>query len=81
MMEVTSIRLPADILARLRALAHKESLRTGREVTWAKLVRNAVEKHLLGAAVSCEEGLPAHNSRPFPVENQGFPLNLPHEHN
>jgi hypothetical protein len=46
----TSLRLPAELLAKLRALAHQESLRTGQEVTWSSLVRNAIEAQLFGGA-------------------------------
>jgi predicted DNA-binding protein len=45
-MKTTAIRLPPDQLAKLRALAHQESLRTGQEVTWSSLVRKAVEAQL-----------------------------------
>jgi hypothetical protein len=45
-MEITSIRLKPGTVARLKAVAHKESLR-GRETTWASLVRGVIEKHIL----------------------------------
>jgi predicted DNA-binding protein len=47
-MKNVSIRLPVQAIARLRSLAHTESLRTGREITWSAMVRQVVEQHLLG---------------------------------
>ena len=46
-MEVTSLRLPPGMLVKLTALASVETLRRGRRVTWAGLVREVVERHLL----------------------------------
>jgi predicted DNA-binding protein len=44
----TSIRFSPGTLERLKTLAHLRSLETGRTVTWNALVRECVEKHLLG---------------------------------
>lgn len=53
----TSIRFSPGTLDRLRAKAHLLSLDTGRTVTWNALVRECVEKHLLGGEVRpCGEG-------------------------
>jgi hypothetical protein len=46
MMRAVSIRLPERAVTRLRAMAHRESLRTGVEHTWSGLVRKLVEKLL-----------------------------------
>jgi hypothetical protein len=58
MMTPTAIRLPADLLLKLKQLAHVESLRTGDDVTWSALVRLAIEKLLAEAAKNGV--LPAH---------------------
>ncbi len=50
MMTPTAIRLPADLLVKLKQLAHFESLRTGEDVTWSGLVRTAIEKLLTEAS-------------------------------
>jgi len=47
MMELASIRFPSEMLNELRILAHIESLRRRRSVTWSGLVRETVERHLL----------------------------------
>jgi hypothetical protein len=44
----TSIRLSPGTLERLRRLAHLRSIETGENVTWNAVVRDCVEKHLLG---------------------------------
>lgn len=44
---VTSIRLPSRLLASLKKLAHKRSLREGRELRWSGLVREAIEAMLV----------------------------------
>jgi predicted DNA-binding protein len=44
----TSIRFSPGTLERLKTLAHLRSLETGKTVTWNALVRDCVEKHLLG---------------------------------
>jgi predicted DNA-binding protein len=44
----TSIRFSPGTLERLKTLAHLRSLETGKTVTWNALVRECVEKHLLG---------------------------------
>jgi hypothetical protein len=46
----TSIRFSPGTLDRLKHLAHLRSLESGRQVTWNALVRDCVEKHLLGGA-------------------------------
>jgi hypothetical protein len=46
-MQNRSIRLHTQTVARLRTLAHLESLRLGREIHWTALVRQCVEKHLV----------------------------------
>jgi hypothetical protein len=48
-MEGTSLRLRKGTLAKLRTLACLETLRTGRPVSWAELVRNVIETSLLNA--------------------------------
>jgi hypothetical protein len=45
----TSIRFSPGTLDRLKFLAHVRSLESGKTVTWNGLVRECVEKHLLGA--------------------------------
>jgi predicted DNA-binding protein len=47
-MEVVSIRLCPEMVARLKLLARHEALRRGEDVTWARLVREALEQKLLG---------------------------------
>jgi hypothetical protein len=47
-MKATGIRLPDGVKVRLRTLAHQESLRTGSEVSWTDLVREAVDEFLAG---------------------------------
>jgi hypothetical protein len=47
-MRSTGLRMPEAVMSRLRTLAHEESLRTGTEITWSDLVRNAVDKFLAG---------------------------------
>jgi predicted DNA-binding protein len=44
--EVTTIRLPEGMVRRLRQLAHRLSLKRGKDVTWAALVREALEARL-----------------------------------
>jgi hypothetical protein len=46
-MEVTSLRLPTGTVAKLTSVASLETLRRGRRVTWASLVRETLERHLL----------------------------------
>lgn len=46
-MKGTSIRFSPDTLSQLEVLACLESLRLGRRVSWASLVRGVVEEHLL----------------------------------
>jgi hypothetical protein len=53
-MEVTSMRWPAGVKQELMRLAHQESLRTGRQVSWSQLVRQTVEHYLLGRAKTAE---------------------------
>ena len=43
---VTSIRLPKKMLADLKALARREAVRRGRDVTWATIMRELVERRL-----------------------------------
>jgi hypothetical protein len=44
----TSIRFSPGTLDKLKFKAHLLSLETGRTITWNALVRDCVEKHLLG---------------------------------
>jgi hypothetical protein len=44
----TSIRFSPGTLEKLKVIAHLRSLETGRTVTWNGLVRECVERHLLG---------------------------------
>jgi hypothetical protein len=44
--QVTSIRIDEDTLRRLKRLAHRESLEGDQEVTWATMVRQAIERML-----------------------------------
>lgn len=44
----TSIRFDAGTLEELKRIAHVRSLETSKTVTWNALVRECVEKHLLG---------------------------------
>jgi hypothetical protein len=41
---LTSIRLPRDLVAELKALAQRETTRTGETVTWARLLRDAARR-------------------------------------
>lgn len=49
---VTSIRLSQDTLHHLKELGHRESLKRKVDVTWAALVREAIQKHLLNGSSS-----------------------------
>jgi hypothetical protein len=40
---VTSIRIDPDTLRQLKRLAHRKSLESDREVSWATMVRQAIE--------------------------------------
>ena len=42
-MEVVSIRLHPEMVARLKLIARHEAIRRGQDVTWARLVREALE--------------------------------------
>ena len=44
--EVTALRLPSDVVRRLRVLAHRRSLDEGIEMTWSGLVREILRKAL-----------------------------------
>jgi hypothetical protein len=44
--QVTSIRIEEDTLRRLKRLAHRRSLECDQEVTWAMMVRQAIERML-----------------------------------
>jgi hypothetical protein len=48
----TSVRFSPGTLDRLKTLAHLRSLETRRTVTWNGLVRDCVERHLLGGESS-----------------------------
>jgi hypothetical protein len=50
-MTTSSIRFAEGTLDKLRILAHVRSLETGIHVSWNELVRECVEKHLLGADI------------------------------
>ena len=41
---MTSIRMPPELLAELKALAQQETARTGETVSWAKLLRQAARR-------------------------------------
>jgi predicted DNA-binding protein len=43
MMDLISIRLPREMVERLRVLARQEAVRRNASVTWSGLVREAVE--------------------------------------
>ncbi len=43
---LTSIRMPPELLAELRALAREESVRRGEQVTWARLLREGARRTL-----------------------------------
>jgi hypothetical protein len=47
-MQLVSVRLPVETLKRLRLVAHEKTMREGRLVSWASLIRNAIDKHVLG---------------------------------
>jgi predicted DNA-binding protein len=65
-MEVVSIRLCPEMVARLKLLARREALRRGEDVTWARLVREALEQKLLD-----EEGVVyPHNIPCLPKSNR-----------
>jgi hypothetical protein len=44
----TSVRFSPGTMARLRTLAHLRSIELGKTISWNKMVRDVVEKHLLG---------------------------------
>jgi predicted DNA-binding protein len=46
-MQLVSIRLPRQMLERLRALARLEAVRRNENVTWSGLVREAIEARLV----------------------------------
>ena len=46
MMDLISIRLPRETVERLRALARREAARRNEDVTWARLVREAIDGRL-----------------------------------
>ena len=46
-MSPTSIKFPDEMLRALRAIAAAETLRRLSVVTWAALVREAVQKHVI----------------------------------
>jgi hypothetical protein len=43
---LTSIRMPPELLAELKALAREETARRGESVSWAKLVREGARRTL-----------------------------------
>ncbi len=43
MMQLISIRLPRETVERLRTLARCEAIRRNEDVTWSRLVREAIE--------------------------------------
>jgi hypothetical protein len=47
----TSVRFSAGTLERLKLMAHRMSIESGRTITWNALVRECVERHLLGGGV------------------------------
>jgi len=57
-MKLTAIRLPADLLAKLRRRAHLQSLR-GDEVTWSALAREAIERFMSESEPAGEDALPS----------------------
>jgi hypothetical protein len=60
----TSVRFSPGTLERLRLLAHLRSINTGKQVTWNALVRDCVERHLLGEPLQWD-GLVLDGSRPL----------------
>ena len=50
MMELISLRLPREKVEQLRRLARYEAARRNCDVTWAKLVREAIDERLAEAA-------------------------------
>jgi hypothetical protein len=46
MMELVSIRLPRETVEQMRALARTEAVRRNENVTWAGLVREAIDDRL-----------------------------------
>lgn len=46
-MAPTSIKFPPETLHALRVIACHETLRRGRITTWAQLVREVVQEHLI----------------------------------
>lgn len=51
----TSIRFSPGTLDRLKYLAHIRSLESGKTTTWNQMVRECVEKHLLGGEPGARE--------------------------
>lgn len=47
-LQIASFRLPSSQLAQLGQLAHRESLRRGKDISRSDLVREVVREHLLG---------------------------------
>jgi hypothetical protein len=45
--DTTSIRLPRDMLASLKELAHRKSIQERRDISWTSVVKQVVEDHLL----------------------------------
>lgn len=47
-MDTSSIRFSPGTLEQLRFMAHIRSLEAGKQISWNELVRDVVEKQLLG---------------------------------
>jgi hypothetical protein len=45
----TSVRFSPGTLEQLKLMAHLRSIESGRTVTWNALVRDCVERHLVGS--------------------------------
>jgi hypothetical protein len=54
----TSVRFSRGTLGQLKLLAHLRSIESGTTVTWNGLVRECVEKHLLGGVPVTTLGRP-----------------------
>lgn len=46
-MQNVCLKLPGETITRLRNLAHIESLRTGRQLTWSGMLREMIHTHML----------------------------------
>ena len=78
LMSPTCIRMPTDLLARLKTLSHTESLRTGRDMRWSDLVRDACKQYLArieAANEPVDQDAPRHAKTEVSPAQAGAPEN------